>query len=445
MQKLTQDRWHADIKPENIIEVGDKYKLADPGYAWFRKMEADDNGVKPLASLRGGTDTYGAPEVYRMYAHQTVDIWSLGCVFSMAATWIVLGFPGVNQYGSLRAKGIASILKSAGDARRILLESQRLSAEPESIDCFHNGTKVLAEVTAWHGLLKNACRKHDTITAKVIDLIDQRMLLQDPEHRISARELRGKLKELLAPAKEALDESTNSETPEARTQRTRMERLLREIDQETGQNVGQDVEQLLPSPARSVMTGQPADRGLLKAQISHSLRRKVSHLFEPLPEPHGRRMSSELLVTYPAAVPVESRRTIETINVPKVQPLPSVSELAEMHMDGQNSPVGRSPRHSVNSRTGRRNTGMSLPPNRPAGHGVQNYENIIQAREKIERGKKIRKSSFGGFKIPKKMPAKDDFLGRYFQNRDIVSFHRVSTLSKANHPSRCSLSTMRSP
>jgi serine/threonine protein kinase len=123
MQKLTQDRWHADIKPENIIEVGDKYKLADPGYAWFRKMEADDNGVKPLASLRGGTDTYGAPEVYRMYAHQTVNIWSLGCVFSMAATWIVLGFPGVNQYGSLRAKGIASILKSAGDARRILLES----------------------------------------------------------------------------------------------------------------------------------------------------------------------------------------------------------------------------------------------------------------------------------------------------------------------------------
>ncbi|KAF2679078.1 hypothetical protein K458DRAFT_315328, partial [Lentithecium fluviatile CBS 122367] len=93
--------WHADIKPENIILVRGKYKLADPGFARFKK--AQDKGTVPQIRIHGGTDTYGAPEVSsEATVHQTIDTWSLGCVFSMAATWVILGYSGVCQYQLVR-------------------------------------------------------------------------------------------------------------------------------------------------------------------------------------------------------------------------------------------------------------------------------------------------------------------------------------------------------
>lgn len=43
--------WHADIKPDNILRVGLKFKLADFGFAKFER--------KRQTILYGGTDTYG--------------------------------------------------------------------------------------------------------------------------------------------------------------------------------------------------------------------------------------------------------------------------------------------------------------------------------------------------------------------------------------------------
>jgi serine/threonine protein kinase len=52
---LTGPRWHADIKPDNILSVQGKFKLADPGFAKFvRKTEN-----VPCISVHGGTETYG--------------------------------------------------------------------------------------------------------------------------------------------------------------------------------------------------------------------------------------------------------------------------------------------------------------------------------------------------------------------------------------------------
>jgi tRNA A-37 threonylcarbamoyl transferase component Bud32 len=47
------DSWHADIKTDNILLVGGKFKLADPGFARFEKA----NTKKTV--LQGGTVTYG--------------------------------------------------------------------------------------------------------------------------------------------------------------------------------------------------------------------------------------------------------------------------------------------------------------------------------------------------------------------------------------------------
>lgn len=47
-------RWHADIKPDNILIVQGKFKLADPGFARFEKQAVGD-----LTTIFGGTTTYG--------------------------------------------------------------------------------------------------------------------------------------------------------------------------------------------------------------------------------------------------------------------------------------------------------------------------------------------------------------------------------------------------
>ena len=56
---LTTIRWHADIKPDNILLVQDKFKLADPG---FMKFVLDQSGSTREAVeevIEGGTRTYG--------------------------------------------------------------------------------------------------------------------------------------------------------------------------------------------------------------------------------------------------------------------------------------------------------------------------------------------------------------------------------------------------
>lgn len=57
---LTVYRWHADIKPDNILWVkNESFKLADPGFAVF--VEKVD-GAEAETELKGGTQAYGAPE-----------------------------------------------------------------------------------------------------------------------------------------------------------------------------------------------------------------------------------------------------------------------------------------------------------------------------------------------------------------------------------------------
>lgn len=109
---------------------------------------------------------------------QGSDIWSLGCVFSVAATYVVLGKEGVKQYRLLRSKAIERLGLGIGDP-------------------FHNQEVVLPEVLHWHKYLREVLRKHDCYTARVLDLIDQRMLIVPGESRIPGHELPQKLSEIL--------------------------------------------------------------------------------------------------------------------------------------------------------------------------------------------------------------------------------------------------------
>ncbi|KAL5386930.1 hypothetical protein DPSP01_003946 [Paraphaeosphaeria sporulosa] len=60
--KTQNDRyhgWYNDIKPENIIMMSDKHKLAGPGFAKFKKtLEQDDGESLNKIIAHGGTTTY---------------------------------------------------------------------------------------------------------------------------------------------------------------------------------------------------------------------------------------------------------------------------------------------------------------------------------------------------------------------------------------------------
>ncbi|KAJ4379241.1 hypothetical protein N0V86_005286 [Didymella sp. IMI 355093] len=280
--------WHADIKPENIIFVRGKYKLADPGFACFKKKKAQESGTSPRICLHGGTSTYGAPEVYGTNVDQTIDVWSLACVFSMAATWVVLGFQGVCQYQLVREKALEGLLGTIKDDSHPLLQFLQVPAhaKPCKVDCFHNGTEILPEVAGWHSLLKSSSRRTDPITAALVDLIGNRMLVKDPVERITSRDLCTELRKLVASAKRTMTKVHADETLEARTQRQHMEILLKGIDKDAAPEATEE-QQPMRALAPAFVSGLPVNRSALKAHISNLALKKTSHRFRTIPESHS--------------------------------------------------------------------------------------------------------------------------------------------------------------
>ncbi|TDZ20068.1 putative serine/threonine-protein kinase MPS1-like protein [Colletotrichum orbiculare MAFF 240422] len=172
--------WHGDVKPDNILRVRGQFKLADFGFTKFEKREI---GKTPTTTLLGGTRTYGAPERDQSQPHNstlsystTIDTWSLGCVFSAVATWVILGSRAYQDYGKRRKMAICELLSKKKDNTGISLPNNR--------DAFHDGTEVLLAVTEWHDYLRNSMRRADTISHRVLDLVEEGMLVQDPSKRL---------------------------------------------------------------------------------------------------------------------------------------------------------------------------------------------------------------------------------------------------------------------
>lgn len=68
-------RWHGDVKPDNILRVHGKYKLADFGFAEF---EEDKGNPKDLyTNLIGGTRTYGTKHVQHLLECIGADLTNL--------------------------------------------------------------------------------------------------------------------------------------------------------------------------------------------------------------------------------------------------------------------------------------------------------------------------------------------------------------------------------
>lgn len=80
------------------------------------------------------------------------------------------GKEGVKQYRLLRRTALCKIGLGDGDP-------------------FHNTKSVLPEVTEWHHYLRTCIRRQDYYTARVLDIVDNSMLIMPGENRISGSDL----------------------------------------------------------------------------------------------------------------------------------------------------------------------------------------------------------------------------------------------------------------
>jgi hypothetical protein len=120
------------------------------------------------------------------------DIWALGCLFSLVATWMVLNKSGVAQFNRIRRRAIQKIIFSQLWEKRDVMAMQ--FGMPH--DFFHNGREILPAVTEWHALLRKILRAGDPLTGRVLDLAENRMLLGDQHERITAKQLVSELSEM---------------------------------------------------------------------------------------------------------------------------------------------------------------------------------------------------------------------------------------------------------
>ncbi|KAF7544091.1 hypothetical protein G7Z17_g10225 [Cylindrodendrum hubeiense] len=202
---------HQDIKPENILvskgpsgEVFDiSLKIADFGFCHTKVVENDDDNAWGVDSHGGQTygtvptnlqtrpdiliASSGAPECshHATYTQRgphrittEADIFSMGCVMSDAAAWVVGGQSGRDEYRKKRAnetKEIPSFNRSGHDG------------------CFHDGVYALNAVAEMHDAINDSVSDFDFITPGVLKLAQDHMLLRQGDGRWVASELREKL------------------------------------------------------------------------------------------------------------------------------------------------------------------------------------------------------------------------------------------------------------
>jgi hypothetical protein len=117
----------------------------------------------------------------------------LGCVLSESATWVVLGDYGVNQFRTLRQR-ILDKISTEREKKEPKTQSDKSLNIPRRGDYFHDGTNVLDVITSWHEFLRNCVRKSDAITSKVLDIVDQGLLVSNIKERFDSNTLHERLK-----------------------------------------------------------------------------------------------------------------------------------------------------------------------------------------------------------------------------------------------------------
>lgn len=315
---------------------------------------------------------------------RSIDIWSLGCVFSVTATWVVLGDQGIRQFTILREWVVREQIEQAKTAQ---LQNDLVTLQPG--DYFHDGERVLEVVLDWHQHLRNSARKTDTVTGRLLDLVDEHMLREKAEDRIPAEGLCLKLEAVL---KESQQQPTSSLSDS-------LQRALVQIDMSA------------PSaPIKTTALLDPKPDALGDEVLQDRKTRKSRLLDLPLMKTAHR---SEVLPAMPddGPPPVLSLPSMPNRNVPFLQ-------APWEPYNGSSNRAIAPPTAGTFSSPGLPHDRLNSPPRQPTlkkpptsqSSPEQKKQNMWQVHEET----KPRKNILG--KYPK-----DTAMTKYFGDRDIVS------------------------
>ena len=296
---------------------------------------------------------------------QTIDIWSLGCVFSIAATWVVTG-----------RKGMAWFFKSRSQAVKQLGLRSGATCKNQG-DQFHDGEKPLEIVKEWHKVLRGFVRDSDYITKQVLEIIEGHMLVTDPDHRDKAEKLCERLQKLLkdtqevsSPAEFPQSIMNAMETPDndGPTKSKSIEASIDTLMEQRRQPISSDDREDLTSQVLNLVAMSNSRRSTFKRGPHENLEGKGSSL---------------------AAV-AESNRESRSIN--------GVKEVAERRKRSGESP------------------NLSIIPNVQKKPHSHNRLNIYDAQLALDSGSPgiFRKLFHHGIRA-------DKYLSDHYENRDIVS------------------------
>ncbi|KAI1386685.1 uncharacterized protein F4822DRAFT_323975 [Hypoxylon trugodes] len=205
---------HEDIKPENILlfkgSSGSPYdftpKIADFGlFTHVKESRVNSNEAMGLDKV--GNQLYSSPECSHHAPYQEnapnmintrADIFSFGAVLSDVCAWIKGGSDEINQYHK---------------RRKAYHQTTRAFRDNDYEGCFHDGVGRLRIVDETHDSIIEYCQSNkDTITSRIIKIINEHMLLANANERYNAKQLMEKFQQVLdTPDSETLD--TRPATP----------------------------------------------------------------------------------------------------------------------------------------------------------------------------------------------------------------------------------------
>ena len=200
-RSLTYSSWHQDVKPANILVIGDikgdpynvEFLLADLGLSHFTAVAKDKAGTtgedmpgpRPYgkcpssALLLQLNSKVGAPEKnlhetllsdYLIESKQKLDVWALGGVYSEFTTWVVQDWDGLQKYRDKRGMEVDSTElgpvfhdKAEGQVLDCVLKHhEQLAQESSRTDCI--------TPSIWDQILKRIfTRRHVRITAPQLE------------------------------------------------------------------------------------------------------------------------------------------------------------------------------------------------------------------------------------------------------------------------------------
>lgn len=365
----------------------------------------------------------GAPECHpaRKWegaVDQTIDNWSLGCVFSIAATWVVLGWEGgVRLYNKVREQAITSRIKEQQS-------HPPLNPAPpvlESGDYFHDGLSVLPEVRDWHEYLRISLRKTDRVTSQVLDLVDEYMLVGNPESRAKSSAICEKLISIT----QSLQASTAA-VPEVPTA---IAQILHDIDENIPSHT-------TDRSATNLAIVDPVSKTFHDRQI-----RKENNLKLPLMQTTHRSYRKPSLTDgtgFGTSSRVAADRSENTPQAARTScnesphgiefQVPQSTSIYSKNIQ----PGGIDLLHDDNTAQLPSSMAIIPSPTEFTASLTQQESPITETQDVDQARKEVEKRVSGGGIVAKAGRAfglrpkpKDPLLARYYQNRDIVSYLRV--------------------